>query len=117
MHRRVLTFKAISKTISLLIASMFLFLQMASAAHIHDHVEDVPEPEVCAVCLVTTEYDDWEVDDDCPQPPTKTPFDIPNTLDIDRVQLLEVEYTQNRNDLNVLEPPDIRPSAPRAPPH
>ena len=116
MHRRVLTFKAISKTISLLIASMFLFVQVASAVHIHDHIEHEHEHEVCAVCLASTQDDDWDVDDDLPQPPTNAPFDIPNTLAIDCVRLLKAKYTPNLNDPNVLEPPNLRLSAPRAPP-
>ena len=116
MHRRVLTFKAISKTISLLIASMFLFVQVASAVHIHDHIEH--EHEVCAVCLASTQDDDWDVDDDDnrPQPPPNVPFDIPNTLAIDCVRLLKAEYTLNHNDPNVLELPNLSLSAPRAPP-
>ena len=116
MHREILIFKAISRTISVLIASMFLFVQVASAVHIHDYVEDEPEPEVCAVCLASTQDDDWNVDDDFLQPPTNAPFDMPNALDIGCVQLLEADYTLKHDDPNVLEPPNLRLSAPRAPP-
>lgn len=115
MHRGILTFKALAKAISLLIASMFLFVQVASASHVHDHVEDAPKPEVCAVCLAATEDDDGDFDFP-PPPPTPTPFFIPNTLEHDPIYLSDAPFALDRNDPNVLEPPNLRLSAPRAPP-
>ena len=108
-----LTSKSVINAVSLLIVSMFLFVQIASASHVHGDVEDSPEPNVCVACLASTQDDDGEID--LPSPPLE-PFVIPNTLDYGLVGLSDAKFTFSRNDVNAPEPPNLRSSAPRAPP-
>lgn len=107
------TSKGIMKAISLLIVSMFLLAQFASASHFHSDVEDAPEPNVCVMCLAATQDDDGDLDIP-PSPPT--PFVIPNTLDFDLVDISDATFALCREEINVAEPPNLRPWAPRAPP-
>jgi len=111
----LLTSKSVAKAISLLIVAMFLFVQIASASHDHHHhEEDTPEPNVCVACLASTQDDD-DCDFDLPPPPL-TSFKIPNTLDLNLAPLSGATFGLNRIDVNALEPPNLRLSAPRAPP-
>lgn len=114
LNLMLLTSKSVAKAISLLIVAMFLFVQIASASHDHHHhEEDTPEPNVCVACLASTQDDD--VDFDIPPPPL-TSFKIPNTLDLNLAPLSGATFGLNRIDVNALEPPNLRLSAPRAPP-
>lgn len=112
MNLMVLTSQRIVKMISLLIVSTFVFVQIASASHLHAGDENSPEPEVCAACLAPTQDDD-EVD---LTPSHPAPFVIPNTLDFDLTHIADVLTARNHEDVSVPEPPNLRLSAPRAPP-
>ena len=113
LNLMLLTSKSVAKAISLLIVAMFLFVQIASASHdYHHHEEDTPEPNVCVACLASTQDDG---DFDIPPPPL-TSFKIPNTLDLNLAPLSGATFGLNRIDVNALEPPNLRLSAPRAPP-
>ena len=115
LNLMLLTSKSVAKAISLLIVAMFLFVQIASASHNHHHhEEDTPEPNVCVACLASTQDDD-DGDFDIPPPPL-TSFKIPNTLDLNLAPLSGATFGLNRIDVNALEPPNLRLSAPRAPP-
>lgn len=110
-----LTSKNIGKAITLLIVSMFLFVQIASASHVHSHADDSPEPNVCAACLASTQDDDDDDDIDLPLTSVLT-FLVPNSLELDLVDLSDVKFTICRYHVNGAEPPNLRSSAPRAPP-
>jgi len=107
------TSKTIVKAISCLIVSVFMFAQVVSASHFHSDVDDAPEPSVCVMCLAATQDDAGDLDIP-PHPPT--PFVIPNTLDFDLAYLPDTTFALRRDDVNVALPPNLRPSAPRAPP-
>ena len=113
LNLMLLTSKSVAKAISLLIVAMFLFVQIASASHNHHHEEDTPEPNVCVACLASTQDDDGDFD---LPPPPPTSFKIPNTLDLNLAPLSGATFGLNRIDVNALEPPNLRLSAPRAPP-
>ena len=113
LNLMLLTSKSVAKAISLLIVAMFLFVQIASASHDHHHEEDTPEPNVCVACLASTQDDDGDFD---LPPPPPTSFKIPNTLDLNLAPLSGATFGLNRIDVNALEPPNFRLSAPRAPP-
>jgi len=102
-----------TKAISLLIVAMFLCVQVASAAHDHHHEEETPEPSVCVACLASTQDDDGDFDI---TPPPLTSFKIPNTLDLNLAPLSSATFGLKHIDVNAPEPPNLRLSAPRAPP-
>ena len=113
MNLMLLTSQRIVKVISLLIVSTFLFVQIASASHVHVEPENSPEPEVCAICLAPTQDDDDDIDLP-PSPPL--PFVIPNTLDLHVSFLTDARLVRDRHNVSTSEPPNLRLSAPRAPP-
>ena len=113
MKLMFLTSKTIMKAISLLIVSAFMFAQLAAASHAHGDKDHSPEPSACVMCIASTQDGDGDLD----LPPTPpTPFVVPNTLDFDLSVLSDASFTLRRDGLNVAEPPNLRPSAPRAPP-
>lgn len=115
MNLMLLTSQRIVKVISLLIVSTFLFVQIASASHVHVEPENSPEPEVCAICLAPTQDDDDDEDNDLPPSPP-VPFVIPNTLDLHVSFLTDARLVRDRHNVSTSEPPNLRLSAPRAPP-
>lgn len=108
-----LTSKSIAKVISFLIISVFICVQFAWASHSHEDNDSAPEPSPCVMCLAAAEPE--EVDFDSPPTPPM-PFIVPNTLDFDLTILFDARFTINRDDMKRIEPPNLRPSAPRAPP-
>ena len=114
LNLMLLTSKSVAKAISLLIVAMFLCVQIASAAHDHHHEEETPEPSVCVACLAPTQDND-DGDLDLP-PPQLPPFEIPNTLDLNSSPLSGARFGLQHIDVNAPEPPNLRLSAPRAPP-
>lgn len=124
------TSKSAVKTISLLIVAMFLFVQISSASHVHPHGhvhthhhvheieqkdEQSPEPLRCAVCI-QSHYNEFDFDADLQPPATSLNFVIQNTIDDGYRYPAEWSFTLVRDDLDALEPPNLRLSAPRAPP-
>ena len=112
MSLMFLTSQRIVIAINLLIVSMFLFVQIASASHVHVDDDHSHEPEVCAAYLAASQDDD-EVDL-TPFPPA--PFVIPNTLDLDLSSLTDAVFVREIDNVSAPEPPNLRLSAPRAPP-
>ena len=113
MKLMFLTSKTIVKAISCLIVSTFMLVQVVSASHFHSDVDDAPEPSVCVMCLAAAQDDDGDLDIP-PSPPT--PFDIPNTFDFDLIYISDATFALRRDEVNAALPPNLRPSAPRAPP-
>ena len=113
MKSMFFTSKTINKAIILLIVSICIWAQFASASHTHSDIENSPEPSVCVMCLASNQDDDGNLDI---PPSLPTPFVIPNTLDFDLALKSGATLAHLSNDVNVIEPPNLRPSTPRAPP-
>jgi len=93
--------------------SAFLFLQFASLSHAHDDTHDTSEPVACAVCIVSSSNDG---DIDLPSPEPVEPNE-PTLADYAFLPLTETQPRFRLEQEEAPDPPDIRPSAPRAPPH
>ena len=107
-----MTSSRIIKAIGLLIVSAFLLVQFASAAHAHDHHDDAPEPAACEICLATSQGDeDWELPPLEPVEPTI----ISLTMYVPLTNVESHPYFRFEHE-KAPEPPDMRPSSPRAPP-
>ncbi|WP_427452274.1 hypothetical protein [Litorimonas sp. WD9-15] len=76
--------------------------------------DTTPEPNVCVACIASSQDDDLERD--LPPLPSLPEFLIANTLDHDLNGLNAVQFTLVLSDETALEPPNLRLSAPRAPP-
>lgn len=101
--------------IGLLIVTAFLFAQFAAASHAHDHGHDHAgeDPAPCAVCL-TASHNDGDFDIPPPEPVE------PRVVILTSYTPLALTGSRPRFKLDndkAPAPPDIRPSAPRAPPH
>ena len=121
----LLTSKNVVKTISLLVVSIFLFVQVASASHVHthDHIhaheyseeDQSPEPSLCTVCTLSTNDDELNFYRNLP-PPSSPDFNITSIFDLEALHLSDVFFDLKRDNINLLEPPNLRLSASRAPP-
>lgn len=104
-----MTSNRVIKSIILIIASAFLLAQYASVSHAHS--DDDHDLTPCAVCVVST-FDDGDSDNAQPTLIESEAFTIANVEPVfsaDTPRLM-------REDNSAPPPPDIRPSAPRAPP-
>ena len=105
------TYRHIFKAISLLIVTAFLFAQFAAANHTHDHAGEDPAP--CAICLTASHNDgDFDIPPSEPVEPR-----VATLTSYMPLALTEPRPAFKLDNVTAPAPPDIRPSAPRAPPH
>jgi hypothetical protein len=111
------TSKYIRKAIGLLIVSAFMFAQSAAASHHHNHdeLDHAPEPSPCVICLAVSPQD-YNVDLDVPPKPTSLFMGF-EAIDFNFLVLHGSNFMLCRDDVNNVDPPDLRASKPRAPPH
>jgi len=108
-----MTSHRVVKAMILLVVSTFLFAQFASAKHDHSHSHSDSDVGACSICIISAESD---IETDVPVPEdvvTPVIFNVPITLKIP-ISVSAPFFT--RDDVKTPPPPDIRPSAPRAPP-
>jgi len=101
------------KAICLLIVSAFLFAQFTAVSHAHDDSDHSPEPAICTVCVMASQNDD---DLDIPPPEPVEPGVIIR-ISYTPLTIIELPFLFGYVHETAPVSPDIRPSAPRAPPH
>jgi len=119
--------KNIVKATSLLIVGIFLCAQIASVSHDHSHMEahehsydhgdedHSPEPSVCMACIVSSYEKELDFHQDFPPSPPNH-FDIQSINDFAVMQLSGVSFILKRDGEDLIDPPNLRVTEPRAPP-